>query len=206
MKKKKKVTVTFIYDSEWNQILKPCSLSEDGLSAFWLPLLLVQSWDRQQCWSCHRNGTKGMHHTTQPEVSALYRNIQVPQKLFSASPLENSLLTHPSCLFWSALLVWSWSQSWFAFSFLSLQCSGEGSALVSVMLCWQSMSRLENKEEWYALASRCVNCLKFLHGRYIQVPAGRWNHGWYRTSLFHGLWLLSVCKWKTESGSFRCSQ
>lgn len=80
------------------------------------------------------NGTKGMQHTTQPEVSALYHNIQVPQKLFSAAPLENSLLTHPSCLFWFTLLVWNLSQSWFAFSFPSLQCSGECKVLLAFHL------------------------------------------------------------------------
>lgn len=105
MKKVKSVQVTFIYDSELNQILKPCSFPEDGTCGSWLPLVVVQLWDRQQCWSWHRNGTEGVQNTAWPELSALYHSIQVPQKLHSAVCLENFFLTHFSCFSFSYLLL-----------------------------------------------------------------------------------------------------
>lgn len=131
---KKSVDVTFIYDSQRNQILKPWSFPEDGMSGFWLPLLLVRLWDGWQCWWCRRNRTDGAQHTTRPEVSALYRSIQVPQKLHSAGSLENSLLTHSSCFFFPNLLFGCFFLFFFQglfslFLFLSLL-----NALVSVMI------------------------------------------------------------------------
>lgn len=143
-------------------ILKPCSFPEDGISGGWLPLVLVQLWDSQQCWSWHRNGTEGVQHMAWTEVSALYHCIQGPQKLHSVASLENLFLTHFSCFFFSYLLLVGFFPFYFPlffssrdffhslvlpFLFFSLKWFGECDAL-----CWQSICGLKNEERCFALA------------------------------------------------------
>lgn len=117
-----------------------------------------------------------------------HHSIQVPQNLHSAASQEN-FLTHSSYFFFSYLLLVGFFFFIFPplfflfrgffhslvllFSFFSLKWFGECDAL-----CWQSICGLKNEERCFALAEGWVNCLKFLPGRHIQIPAGRWKHGW----------------------------
>lgn len=148
-----------------------------GAAVRWTAMLMMPQ--KQDRWGAAHDTAWGLCSVPQHPSATKAPFSRVPGKL---------LLTHSSCFFFPNLLFgWFFSFSlpgtFFTFSLsVSLKCSGECNAL-----CWRSVCRLENKKEYFALIKRWVNCLKFLHGKHIQIPAGRWKHGWYKTSLFHAL-------------------